>query len=267
MIHHTAIVSKLAKIDSTATIGPYAIIEDDVEIAKNVKIYAHAYVCSGTSIDEGTQVHMGAVLGHLPQDQAFGNEKTYLKIGKKNIIREYVTIHRGTKEDSSTRLGNECFLMGHSHVGHNCVLEDKVILVNGALLGGYVTVGGGAFISGNVAIHQFCNIGRLAMIGGFSGVNQDVPPFMIVRGRSLVRSINLVGLRRAGFKKSSINEIKEAFKIIYRSGLNTQQALLKISEKNFGEEVKHIVDFIKKSKRGICKSRLNAEEKEEEFYS
>ena len=215
-IHPTAIVSKHAEIDPSVEIGPYAIIEDDVKISRDVKIYAHAYICNGPRIGEETEIHMGAILGHLPQDLAYDGKKTYLKIGKKNIIREYATIHRGTKENTATVIGDENFLMGLSHIAHNCVLGNKVILVNGALLAGYVTVGDMAFISGNVVVHQFCNIGKLAIIGGFSGVNKDVPPYMAVRGPSIVHSINLVGLRRAGFKNDVIKEIKEAFMLIYK---------------------------------------------------
>ncbi|MGB2705296.1 MAG: acyl-ACP--UDP-N-acetylglucosamine O-acyltransferase [Candidatus Omnitrophota bacterium] len=261
-IHPTAIIGRHAEIDTSVEIGPYAIVEDGVVISKNVKIYARAYISDGTEIGEGTEVHMGAVLGHLPQDLAFEGKKTYLKIGKKTIIREYVTIHRGTKEGTTTEIGNENFLMALSHVGHNSVLGDKVILANGVLLGGYVNVEDQVFISGNVVVHQFCKIGTLAMIGGFSGVNKDVPPYMAVRGPSVVWSINLIGLRRAGFKHNVIKEIKDAFKLIYKSGLNTKQAIDEILKKKPGEEVKYLVEFIKKSKRGICKYRWASDDKE-----
>ncbi len=261
-IHSTAIVDRHAEIDRTVEIGPYAIIEDGVVIDKNVKIYAHAYIASGTKIGEGTEVHMGAVLGHLPQDLAFEGKKTYLRIGKKNIIREYVTVHRGTKEGTATEIGNENFLMAFSHVGHNCVLGDNVILANGALLGGYINVESQVFISGNVVVHQFCRIGRLAIVGGFSGVNKDVPPFMAVRGPSVVWSINLVGLRRAGFKHGVINEIKDAFRLLYKSGLNTKQAIGEMEKKNPGEEIKYLVEFVKNSKRGICKYRWASDDKD-----
>ena len=207
--HPTAIVGKDTDIHPTASIGPYAIIEDGVKIAKGVKVCARAYICSGTEIGEGTEVHMGAVLGHIPQDLAFEGKKSYLKIGKKNIIREYATIHRGTKENTATEIGDENFLMALSHVGHNCKLGNNVILANGVLLAGYVNVEDMAFISGNVVVHQFCSIGKLAMIGGFTGVNKDIPPYMTVRGVSHVRSVNLIGLRRAGFKREAIKEIKD----------------------------------------------------------
>ena len=264
-IHPTAIIGKRTKIDPTVSVGPFAIIEDDVKINKNVKIFAHAYICSGTVIGDDTQIHMGAVIGHTPQDIAFSGKKSYTKIGKRNIIREYTTIHKGTKEGTATEIGDDNFLMALSHVGHNCRLGNKVILANGALLAGYITVEDEVFISGNVVVHQFCRIGRLAMIGGFSGVNKDVPPYMTVRGASTVRAINLIGLRRAGFKNSLIKEIKEAFRMLYRSDLNTKQALKKISSELKGEEINRLIKFISESKRGVCKygdelvDKVNAE--------
>jgi len=261
-IHKTAIVSKKAEIDPSAEIGPFATVEEGVKLEKNVRILAHAYICGGTEIKEATEVHMGAVLGHAPQDLAYEGKKTYLKIGRKNIIREYVTVHRGTKEGTATIIGDENFLMGLSHVGHNCNLGNRVVLANGALLAGYATVGDSAFISGNVVVHQFCNIGTLAIIGGFSGVNKDVPPYMAVRGPSSVWSVNLVGLRRAGFDRGAIRDIREAFRLIYKSGLNTEQAVEKILEMKPGKEATHLVEFIKNSKRGICKYRYTPEDKE-----
>ena len=259
--HPTAIVSKRAKIDPTAEIGPYAIVEDDVKIGGNAKIYAHAYICSGTTIGEGTEIHMGAVIGHTPQDLAFEGKKTYLNIGKKNIIREHVTIHRGTASGTATEIGDENFLMAHSHVAHNCKVANKVIIANGALLGGYVTVEEQVFVSGNVLVHQFCRIGRLAMIGGFSAVNKDVPPYMTVRGESKIRAINLVGLRRAGFKAPAVKEIKEAYQLICKSGLNTSQAVEKILDLKPGKETMCLVDFIKNSKRGIAQFDLPSKRK------
>ncbi len=256
-IHPTAIVSKKAEVDPSVEIGPYVIIEDDVKIDRNVKIYAHAYICNGTEVGESTEIHIGAVLGHIPQDVAFKGKKTYLKIGKKNIIREYVTIHRATKENTRTVIGDENYLMAASHVGHNCTIGNKVILANGALLAGHVTVEDGVFISGNVVVHQFCNIGRLAILGGFSGVNKDVPPYMAVRGQSIIWSINLIGIKRAGFSSKAIKEIKEAFRLIYKSDLNTKQALDKISESKPCAEVRYLVEFIRNSKRGICKYRYS----------
>lgn len=261
-ISEHALVSKKAKVGPEVDIGPFTIIEDGVEIGAKVKIGAHAHILTGTTIGEGTCVHMGAVIGNTPQDLAFENKPTFVKIGKRNVIREYVTIHRGTKEGTTTVIGDDCYLMAASHVGHNCEIGNKVIIANGALLAGYVLVGDMAFISGNVVIHQFCRIGTLAMIGGFTGINKDVPPYMLVRGPSVVRSINLIGLRRAKVARESIRSIEEAFRHIYRSELNTANALEEIKKLPQSKEITHLIEFIQSSKRGICK----AKDSDEEFF-
>ena len=253
-ISELAVVSKKAKISESVEIAPYAIIEDDVEISSGVKIWPHAHICSGTRIGEGTQVHMGAVVGHLPQDLSFDiTKKTFTKVGKRTVIREYATIHRATKENEATTIGDGCYLMAVSHVGHDCHIGNNVILANGALLAGHVEVGDNSFISGNVVVHQFCRIGDYAIIGGFSGVNKDVPPYMLVRGPSVIRSVNLVGLRRGKFARDAIHKIMEAFKLLYHSNLNTTQAIGQIKKLGSSKELDHLIEFIQSSKRGICK--------------
>jgi len=259
-IHKTALVSKAAEIDPSVEIGPNVIIEEGVRLHPGVRVMANSYICSGTEIGEGTVIHMGAVIGNTPQDYAYKDEPTFTKIGKNNIIREYVTIHRGTKEGTSTVIGDNNFLMVQVHVGHNCIIEDNVVIAPSALLAGYVEIGTGVFISGNVVFHQFCRIGRYAMIGGFTGVNKDVPPFMLVRGPSTVWGVNLVGLRRAGMKREVIREIKEAYKIFFRSNLGKKEAISKIKETLRSPEIQEFISFIEGSKRGICKYRFANEE-------
>ena len=254
-IHETATIAKEAEIDSTAEIGRGVIIEPDVCIGPNVKIKANAYICSGTEIKEGVKIYTGVVIGEDPQDYAYKGGKTFTKIGKNTVIREYVTIHRGTEEGSATVVGDNNFFMVQAHVGHNCTTENDVIIANGALLAGYVYVEKGAFISGNVVFHQFCKIGRYAMIGGFTGVNKDVPPYMIVRGPSVIRGVNLVGLRRAGFTNQVIREVKEAYKLIYLSGKSLEEAIEQIKDTYKSDEIAHLVSFVETSKRKICKSK------------
>lgn len=257
-ISEFAVVSKNTKIADGVEIGPYAIIEDDVELSSGVKVWPHAYICSGVRIGEGSQVHMGAVVGHLPQDLSFDpNKKTSTIIGKRTVIREYATIHRSTKDDGVTKVGDGCYLMAVSHIGHDCHLGNNVILANGALLAGHVEVGDNSFISGNVVVHQFCKIGDYCMIGGFSGVNKDVPPYMLVRGPSVLRGVNLVALRRAKFPRETIHKIMEAFKFLYHSDLNTSQAIDKIKELGPSKELDHLTEFIRNSKRGICKYKYS----------
>jgi UDP-N-acetylglucosamine acyltransferase len=259
-ISELAVVSKKAKIGDGCQIGPFAIIEDDVELAPGVKIGSHAHVLNGTTIGEGTCVHMGAVIGNIPQDLAFEDKPTFVKIGRRCVVREYATIHRGTKEGTITTIGDDCYLMAVSHVGHNCQIGNKVIIANGALLAGYVTVEDMAFISGNVVIHQYCRIGKLAMLGGFTGINKDVPPFMLVRGPSIVRTLNVVGLRRAKISHSTLAGLKEAFRLMYLTDLNIRNALEEIKKLPRSPELDHLIQFIESSKRGICMPKLSDEE-------
>ena len=257
-VNELAIISKNARMGKNVSVGPYAIIEEGSEIGDDVKIWPHAHICSGASIGEGTEIHMGAVVGHLPQDLTFDkNKKTRLLVGKNTVIREYATIHRGTKEDHPTVIGDNCYIMAVSHIGHDCNIGNNVIIANNALLAGHVTVEDGVFISGNVVVHQFCRIGALSLIGGFTGVNKDVPPYMLVRGPSVVRSVNLIGLRRARFSRELIENIREAYKFLYMSELNTAQAIEEIKKLAPSKELTHLVEFIQGSKRGICKYKYS----------
>lgn len=253
-IHPTAIVSKKAKIDKSVEIGPYCIIEGDVKIGPGTKLLSSVCVCSGTTIGSDNQIHMGAVLGHEPQDVSFKKHtKSFLKIGDRNIIREYVTIHRGTQEGTSTIIGDDNFFMAFSHIAHNCEIGNGVIICNNSLLGGYVEVGDKAFISAHCAVHQYCKIGKLAMISGLTRINKDVPPYMLAELDSIIRGYNVVGLRRAGFSEETRGQIKQAYKLLYLSGLNTTNALLEIEKKIRSNEIRYLVEFIKNSKRGICR--------------
>lgn len=257
-ISELAVVSKKAKIGTGVEIGPYAVVEDDVEVGDNVRIWPHAYLASGAVVGEGSEIHMGAVVGHLPQDLTFDKDKkTYARIGKRTVIREYATIHRATKEGSATVVGDGCYIMACAHAGHDCHLGNNVILANCALLAGHVLVEDSVFISGNVVVHQFCRIGTLSIIGGFTGVNKDVPPYMLVRGPSVIRSVNLVGLRRAKFSRDLIKSIQEAYKLLYMSSLNTAQAIEGIKGLPHSKELDHLVEFIQGSKRGICKYKYS----------
>lgn len=249
-IDKTARVDKRACLEEDISIGPYAVIEGDVHLAKGVSIGAHAHIKGNSYLGEGSSVGTGAVIGEVPQMLGMRQTEGKLYIGKNNIIREYVTIHTATKANCSTTIGDNNFLMGFSHVAHDCRLADNIVVCNGSLLAGGVEVGDGAFISGCVVVHQFVRIGKLAMVGGLSRVNQDVPPFMMVVGDSRVWGTNLVGLRRAKFLRPEIKKIKQAYKIIYRKGLPPKKALSEL-ESIDSEKVKEISLFILSSKRGI----------------
>ena len=252
-IHPTAVINPGAEMSNDVEIGPYVVIEDNVKIGPRVKIWANAYICNFTEIGQDCEIHMGAVIGHLPQDLSFTKKKSRLIVGKRNIIREYATIHRGTQENSITVIGDDNFIMGFVHIAHNCKLGNNIVIANATVLGGYVEVEDKGFISAYVAIHQFVRIGAISMIAGQARVSKDVPPYMLAKGESTVYGINVVGLRRAAFSQEVRNEIKKAHKILYRSGYKLSQAIEELEKANLGEEVQHLVDFFKKdSKRGIC---------------
>jgi len=252
-IHPTAVINPGAEISGDVEIGPYVVVEDNVRIGPRVKIWANAYVCGFTEIGEDSEIHMGAVIGHVPQDISFKKKQSRLIIGKRNIIREYVTIHRGTQEGSETVIGNDNFIMGFSHIGHNCILGNNIVIANATALGGYVEVEDRVFISACVVVHQFVRIGAISMIGGQGRVTKDVPPYMLLKGDSTIYFPNAVGLRRAGFSQQVRSNIKKAHKILYRSGLRMSEAIGELEKAQLGKEVQHLVDFLKKeSKRGIA---------------
>lgn len=224
-IHPTAIVDSQASIDPTATIGPYVVIEGPVTIGPRCRLAAGVIVYGPTTIGAGTQIHAHAVLGDLPQDRAFKGLESSVVVGEDCILREGVTVHRGSTEGSVTKIGDRCMLMTNSHVGHNCVLEDEVTMISGALLGGYVHVGRRAVISGNAAVHQFVRVGEASMISGLGKIVQDVPPFFMTDNEGAMVGVNRVGLIRGGFTSKERDEIKAAYKIIYRSGFDRAETI------------------------------------------
>ena len=253
-IHPTAIVDPRAEIDPAAEIGPGVVIEGKVKIAAGTKVLAHAFITSNTTIGPDNIIHPFAVLGNVPQDLSYGGEESYLKIGKGNTFREGCSVHRGSKEGSATIIGDSNLLMGYSHIAHDCVVGNRVIMANGALVAGHVHIEDQVFISGNASIHQFVRMGRLSMLGGMARAVKDVPPYMLVGdGDDVIRAINVVALRRAGFGPEVRKKIKRAYKILYRSGLNVSQALEVMEKEELGPEVAHLIEFIRGSKRGICK--------------
>jgi len=252
-VHPSALISKSVQLGDGNDIGPGCVIEDGVTIGSRNKLWMNVYIGPGTTIGDENQIHMGAVIGHVPQDLAFTGGATFTRIGHRNTIREYVTIHRGTKADSSTAIGNDNFFMANAHIAHNCQIGHKVILVNLASLTGYCVIEDSAFISGMVGLHQFTRIGRLAMISALSALNKDVPPYMLAGGRpGVVQGLNVVGMRRAGFEPEVREEIKRAYKLLYRSGLNVSHALEAIERDCHTEQVKHLVTFVREAERGIC---------------
>jgi UDP-N-acetylglucosamine acyltransferase len=254
-LHPTAVVASDARLGSGVRLGPYAVVEGDTSIGDRCEIRAHAIVKRYTVLGSDNVVHEGAVLGGEPQDVSFGGERSELRIGDGNRIREGVTVHRGSAGGSGTVVGSDCFLMAYAHVAHDDVLGDGVILANNVALAGHVTIGARAFLSGGVAVHQFCRVGRLAMIGGLSKVVQDCLPFVTTDGApARARGLNLVGLRRAGFSTSRIRALQEAYRLLFRSGLRLDTALEKLAGLQ-DPAVAELAAFIRDSKRGFAHHR------------
>lgn len=251
-IHPTALVDPGARIHENAEIGPYSIIENNAQVGAGTRVMPFVHIYEGVTIGENNTIHSHAVLGDKPQHLAYDGGPRRTVIGDHNTLREYVTVNRPFHADGETRIGNHCFLMANSHVGHDSVLGDHVILTNGALLGGHVTVMDRAIISGNCGVHQFVRIGRLVMMQGLSGASKDVPPYMVTVRINEVAGLNVIGMRRAGFSQEARNQVKQAYRILYREGNSVPAALEKLKAGGFGPEVQEIITFIDGSKRGIC---------------
>ena len=255
MIHKTSIIDKEAKISKTARVGPYTIIGPNVEIEENVEIYSHVNIVGNTKIGSGTKIFPFASIGSQPQDLKFEGEQNKLIIGKNNIIREYVTINPGTKGGGNlTSIGNNCLFMISSHIAHDCKIGNNVVIANNVPLGGHVSIEDSVIIGGNSAVQQFTRIGRLAMIGGMTGVLKDVIPFGLSFGnRNYLKGINLIGLRRKNYENKVIMELNSAYKKIF-SSKNLQENLNKINgEFKDNNLVREVTEFISKDKkRPIC---------------
>ena len=253
MIDPTARISSTASIAPDAEIGPNVIVGESSSVGSGTIIMANAVIGPWTSIGSNNVIHYGAIVGHDPQDFGYKGEENYVKIGDGNIIREYVTIHRGNREGTSTIIGNNNFLMIQSHIAHNCVMGDNVIVAGGSLLAGHVTIEDRAIVSGNCVVHQFCRIGKYAMMRGLSRTSRDVPPFCIMDDTHTIKTLNLVGLRRSGFGPARVRAIKNAFMVLFRGGLNMRKNLEIVeAELEITEDVRYLLDFIKSSKRGVC---------------
>jgi UDP-N-acetylglucosamine acyltransferase len=252
-IHDTAIVNPKAEVGEDVEIGPYAIVGEHVEIGDHAIIHPHAVIEGFTRIGERCEVFPGAAVGLRCQDLKYGGEKTYVRIGARTVIRECVTVNASTEEGAATVVGEDCYLMAYSHVGHNCRLGNGVIMANLASLAGHILIEDQAVLGGLVGVHQFVHVGTLSMIGGLSKVNQDVPPYSLSDGVPCsVVDINAVGLRRHGFTPETRRIIRRAFKILFKSGLATSHAVeIVTSDLPQTPEVRHLLDFIAKSERGI----------------
>jgi UDP-N-acetylglucosamine acyltransferase len=256
MIHPSAIVSPKAELDSDVEIGPYSIIGDKVKIGKKTRIGSHVLIEGPTVIGENCQVFQSASIGAIPQDLKFQGEESYVIIGNGNIIREFVTINRGTAGGGGkTVLGDSNFLMTYSHVAHDCIIRDHVIIANAVQLAGHIEIEDYAIIGGIVGIHQFVRIGSYSIIGACSAVSRDVPPYTMAAGNhAVLHGLNIVGLKRHNFSDEAMRDIKKAYQIIFRSNLLLKKALEQVeSELSKSPEAMYMVDFIRKSERGVIR--------------
>jgi UDP-N-acetylglucosamine acyltransferase len=256
MIHATAIVDPKAEVDTGVEIGPFSIINADVTIGAGTRIGPHVVIEPYVSIGPECQIFQYAAIGAAPQSLKFEGEKTHVKIGRRSIIREFVTIHRGTGFGGGlTEIGEENFLMAYTHVAHDCKIGRKVVLANNATLGGHITIGDYATVGGLVAIHQFVRIGEHAFVGGKAAVVKDIPPYMIAAGdRARLHGLNMVGLKRAGFSQETLSQLKKAYRLIFRIGLTLNEAIERVkAEVEQVPDVVRLIDFIQASQRGITR--------------
>jgi UDP-N-acetylglucosamine acyltransferase len=258
--HPSAQIASTARVDPDTQIGEgvivseYAVIERDVVIGARTRIEPYVYIKRWTTLGERNEISAGTVLGTDPLDKNFKGARSYLVIGNGNKIREHYTISRGTKPESTTEIGDDNYIMTSGHIAHNCKIGSNTVIASCALVAGYVEVEDQAFISGGVVVHQYSKIGRLAMIGGNTRINSDVPPFFLYAGYNVeAKGLNVVGLKRAGYKASDLTTLKKAYQILYRSGLKLEEALARIETEIPTPDTLHLVKFVRSSERGICR--------------
>lgn len=264
-IHPTAIVSPKAHIADGVSIHPYAIIEDDVTIGEGTFIDAHVLIANGARIGKNCKIHKGAVVSTPPQDLSYNNEPTTFELGDNSTIREFCTLNRGTKKQHfKSSVGSNCLLMAYTHVAHDCIIGNNVIIANSVQMAGHVTIDDYAIIGGLTAIHQFVNIGPYTMVGGHFRIPKDIPPYIMAGGWPVTfERLNIIGLRRRGFSPEAIDAINTAYRILYLSKLNVSQGIQKIKDSmEIIPEIQRIIDFVAKSKRGIITARRHSSDSE-----
>lgn len=250
-----SLISKKAKIGNNVTIKDFSIVEDDVEIGDNVEIASNVLIADGARISSNVKIHHGAAISGIPQDLKFGGEETTLEIGEGTVVREFATLNRATNHSKKTIIGKNCFLMAYVHVAHDCRIGNEIIIANSVQMGGHVSIDDKTIIGGSVVIHQFTKIGSYVMVGGGFRVVKDLPPYILAGGSPLkFEGINIIGLKRRGFTTKQIDQISNAYKLIYRSEYNFGDAVKKIRDTfEMTDEIQNIVSFIEASERGIVK--------------
>ncbi|HUG42709.1 MAG TPA: acyl-ACP--UDP-N-acetylglucosamine O-acyltransferase [Acidobacteriota bacterium] len=253
LIHPTAVVSKSSRLEGGVEVGPFAVIEDDVEIGDRCRIGAHAVIKKWTRMGEQNEIFEHAVIGGAPQDLKYSGEVSGVRIGRGNTLREGVTVHRSADAGGETMIGDGNYLMAYAHIAHDCVLEDSVVMANNVALAGHVRIQTSAFISGGVVIHQYCRVGRHAMIGGNAKITLDVLPYCLADGPSRTRGLNRVGLQRSGFSQKEIAELKRAYRALFFGGGRLKERLETLSRFE-SPHVRSLLQFIQESQRGFCRA-------------
>ncbi|WP_088240176.1 acyl-ACP--UDP-N-acetylglucosamine O-acyltransferase [Calothrix rhizosoleniae] len=269
LIHPTAVINPNAQLHPTVQVGAYAVIGDNVKVGPQTTIGAHAVLEGPLEIGSRNKIYPGAVIGMEPQDLKYNGEFSWVKIGDDNLIREYVTINRATGAGEETRIGNGNLLMAYVHVGHNCFIEDSVVIANSVALAGHVYIESKARLSGVLGVHQFVHIGNMAMVGGMARIDRDVPPYMLVEGNpSRIRSLNLVGLKRSGMDSQDFQLLKKAFRILYRSQLTFKESLAQLEILGDTQELVNLRRFLLLSqmsgRRGLVPGKGKASKNNEE---
>jgi UDP-N-acetylglucosamine acyltransferase len=252
MIHPTASIHPSAKLGTNVRVGAFAVIDAGVEVGADCVVGPHVYLTGVTKIGRGNKFHAGSVIGDAPQDLKYKDEPTSVNIGDDNVFREHVTVHRSNTMAEATVIGSNNLFMAASHVAHNCVVGNQVILANGALLGGHAVAQDRAFISGNALVHQFTRVGTLAIMQGGSAISKDLPPFTVARGDNGICGLNTVGLRRAGYSAAERLELKKLYHALFRSGKLFRAALADAERTFTSPGAKIMLEFIAAAKRGVC---------------
>lgn len=255
MIHPTAVIHPDARLDPSVEVGPYTIIDAHVEIGAECRVGPQVHITGHTMVGEKNVFHTGCVIGDAPQDLKYADEPTRLRIGERNVFREHFTVHRSNKLEEDTVIGSHGFFMAHSHVGHNCLIRDHVIMANGALLAGHVEIDERVFVSGNCLVHQFVRVGRLALMQGGSAISQDLPPYCIATGDNGICGLNSIGLRRNGMGPTERAELKQLYRQLFRGEADLSTAVTAADGQFHSAAAQCLLKFVADSTRGVCRHR------------
>jgi len=252
LVHPSSVIGDEVQLAADVEVGPFCFLKGKIRLGTGTRLISHVAIFGDTEIGAGNVLHPNVVIGDEPQDIAYTGEPRKVRIGNRNVFREGTTIHRGSEHGDVTIIGDENFFMQNSHAAHDCRVGNSTIIAGGALLAGWVEVGDRALVSGNCVVHQYTRIGRLAMMRGLSRTSRDVPPFCIMDGTHTLRAINVVGLRRVGFKAAQVRALREVFLALFGKRQNLKLALERVASEKLTPEAQEMVDFIRASKRGVA---------------